>query len=691
MDGMRTKIVLICLAVALVAIGMIGLGGSVPYQKTFQFSAFGTYKAVDIQGKTYFMGYGIGYLYENSNSKTLSGDLVSEVLRDRYAEWKISTYVPLVLAEGYQLRIKSLDVDGNKLYLELARDGQVVDSSVVQPSKSYPQMQDQTYLYKTTLDNAKGIIQIAVHFKDAYRSNGISIATIDGVWQISANVQTSTLGSPCNAIKCHFVGGTCCKAGCVKLQTNSNNCGACGNVCTGWRKCGGGKCVCISGSTLCNGQKCLGGSGSELGYSIRQTTDGGCITVGETEGSNDGDVSGWHAIWDQYGLPISDFWVVKLDKFGALQWQRCLGGSDYECARSVQQTTDGGYIVAGYTRSVDGDVSGNHGNSEAWVVKLKQDGGVEWTKCIGGSADDFAYGIRQTTDGGYVVVGYTGSTDGDACFGGVCGSHGHLDGWVVKLKPNGDIDWQKCLGGAKQDEAYDIQQTKDGGFVVAGLTKSNEGDVSGWHAGYDEYTFPLSDIWVVKLDKFGTIQWQKCLGGSKDDMASGIQQASDGGYVIAGRTWSKDGDVSGWHVGKDVFGDASDMWVVKLDEKGNSPVWQKCLGGSGSEGYWRDEPTGVQQTLDGGYVVAGYTESNDGDVSGNHGNRDAWIVKLSSGGALEGQKCLGGNGRDMASSIQQTTDAGYVVSGFTDSNDGDVSGNHAEDAWVVKMPPTKWL
>lgn len=257
---MRTKIVLACVVLAFVAIGMIDLGCAVPSQKTFQFSDFGNYKAVDSQGKTYFVGYDNGLLYDNSNTKTLSDDQVSEVLRDSNAEWEISTYVPLVLKEGYQLRIKSIDVDGEKVYVELDQNGLPVDSKVIQPYENITQMRDQTYLYKSTLGNAKGIIQIAVHFKNVHRANHINIAAIDGIWQISKNVQASTpLSSPCNAVKCHLLAGTCCNGNCVKLQTDNNNCGKCGNECGNLRKCIAGKCVlplCSKGQTNCNGE-CL--------------------------------------------------------------------------------------------------------------------------------------------------------------------------------------------------------------------------------------------------------------------------------------------------------------------------------------------------------------------------------------------------------------------------------------------------
>ncbi len=360
-------------------------------------------------------------------------------------------------------------------------------------------------------------------------------------------------------------------------------------------------------------QKALGGSEYDVAHSVQQTSDGGYIVAGETY-SSDGDVSGYHE--------GGDAWIVKLDKDGNIQWQKALGGSDWDVAYSVQQTSDGGYIVAGWTASNDGDVSGSgyHGERDIWIIKLDSSGNIQWQKALGGSDDDWANGIQQTSDGGYIVAGGTYSNDGDVSGSGY---HGKGDSWIVKLDSSGNIQWQKALGGSDDDWANSIQQTSDEGYIVAGWTASNDGDVSGWHEGYDSHDYPYSDCWVVKLDKDGNIEWKKALGGSGGDGAYSIQQTSDGGYIVAGWTASNDGDVSGWHEGHNEYNIAySDYWVVKLDSSGNIE-WQKALGGSG----W-DEAYSIQQTSDGGYIVAGWTESNDGDVSGNHGEGDVWIVKL---------------------------------------------------------------
>jgi len=364
-----------------------------------------------------------------------------------------------------------------------------------------------------------------------------------------------------------------------------------------------------------------------------------------------------------------DFWVVKTDATGGLQWQVSLGGYSGDWATSVQQTTDGGYIVAGYTLSTTMDVSGNHGVVDFWVVKLSSTGSMQWQKALGGTAGDYANCIRQCSDGGFIVAGYTLSDDGD-----VTGLHGTLprnDYWVVKLSATGNIEWQKTLGGSEDDMATSVEPCVDGGFVVAGYTFSNDGDVTNLHGAANTY----ADYWVVKLNSTGNIEWQKTLGGPSVDQAYSVKQCDDGGYIVAGYTTSNGGDVTGIH------GNYQDYWVVKLNSAG-SIQWQKTLGGTDD-----DRAFDVQQCNDGGYVVAGYANSTNGDVTGNHGGPDSWVVKLGSNGVIQWQKALGGAIDDHAYSIQQCADGGYIVAGDASSMDGDVTNPNggSYDYWVVKL------
>ncbi|MHA2612326.1 MAG: InlB B-repeat-containing protein, partial [bacterium JZ-2024 1] len=327
------------------------------------------------------------------------------------------------------------------------------------------------------------------------------------------------------------------------------------------------------------------------------------------------------------GAGSGDIWVLKLDADGNVLWQKTYGGTDSDGASSIQQTSDGGYIVAGYTYSFGA------GRYDIWVLKLDADGNVLWQKTYGGANWDEAYSIQQTSDGGYIVAGDTWSF--------VAAWNDVSDFWVLKLDENGNVVWQKTYGGVKEDRAYSIQQTSDGGYIVAGETYSfGAGD---W------------DIWVLKLNANGDVVWQRTYGWARLDWARSIQQTSDGGYIVAGMT--------------DSFGAGSwDIWVLKLDANGNV-LWQKTYGGAN----W-DEAYSIQQTSDGGYIVAGKT------YSFGAGYTDIWVLKLDADGNVLWQKTYGGEYNEGAYSIQQTSDGGYIVAGDTKS-----FGAAEENFWVLKL------
>ncbi len=396
-------------------------------------------------------------------------------------------------------------------------------------------------------------------------------------------------------------------------------------------------------------QAVYGGSSWDAGAEILSAGDGGTIVVGNSR-SDDGDPCGNHG--------GCDLWVMHVGSDGTLIWQRCLGGSGNDYAAGVAEAADGGYVVAGTTWSCDGDVSGNHGDADIWVVKLDTSGGTVWQRCLGGSGIDSGSAIRQSPDGGYVIVGSTLSGDGD-----VCGNHGSSDLWAVKVDGGGSLLWQTCLGGSGYDEGWSIADAADSGCVVAGSSFSPDGDVCGNHGS--------SDLWMVKLDASGGTVWQRCCGGSGGDYGYGICRAGDGGYVAVGMTDSCDDDVIGNH-------GAWDAWVVKVDADG-ALLWQTCLGGSDG-----DAARGIRQVVGGGYVAVGDTYSPDGDVSGNHGGCDLWVVGLDDDGGLLWQRCCGGSGDDFGYAVQVGEDERYILTGATGSDDGDVSGNHGgSDLWVV--------
>lgn len=395
----------------------------------------------------------------------------------------------------------------------------------------------------------------------------------------------------------------------------------------------------------------FGGSGLDFSYSGIQTEDGGYIVAGETY-STDGDIT------DHNG--ISDAWVVKLDNSGLMEWQTCLGGSSHDGARSIIQGNDGGYVLAGRALSNDGDVVGNNGNSDFWIVNLDPSGSIIWQTALGGSSTEEAKSIQQTTDGGYIVLGTSRSDDGD-----VSNNQGFQDYWVVKLTELGTIEWQYTYGGSGFDYAESVRQTIDGGYILAGTSDSVDGDISSNIGGHD--------FWVIKLDDVGIIEWEKSFGGSSSDFAYSIRQTSDSGYILAGMSWSSNGDLTNNN-------GEQDYWVLKLTESGLLQ-WQTSLGGS-----LDDWARSVVQTGDDGYVVTGMSISDDGDISNPNGDHDSWIVKLDENGVLEWEESIGGSGQESFFSIETTSEGGLVAFGQSTSTDGDVSSNNGfRDFWITKF------
>ncbi len=402
-------------------------------------------------------------------------------------------------------------------------------------------------------------------------------------------------------------------------------------------------------------KKSFGGTGHDLLQSIQHCVEGGFVAAGYSHTAN-GDVTQNHG--------NKDFWVVRLSDTGSIVWQKSLGGSEDDYAASVIRTNDGGFVVFGYTSSDDGDITSSKGGIDYWMVKLDEIGNVEWQKSLGGSIFEYGHEVIQTTDGGFAVVGFSCSVDGD-----ITGNHGDYDYWVVKLDGSGEILWQKALGGSSLDQAFGIRQTTDGGYIVAGASISDDGDVS--------HHIASNDCWIVKLDASGNLSWEKSYGGTGSEFPSSIVQTSDGGYVFAGWSTSSNGDATVNHGERDA-------WIVKLNSVGDL-LWQHSYGGSLTE-----TANEIRQTPDGNYIVCGYSFSDDGDLSSNQGEEDYWIMKLDYSGNLIWQQSFGGSHADQGRAIAQSPDGSFILSGGSDSNDGDVTGNHGngnKDGWVLKLYP----
>jgi hypothetical protein len=301
-------------------------------------------------------------------------------------------------------------------------------------------------------------------------------------------------------------------------------------------------------------------------------------------------------------------------------------------------------------------VNGKELSSSRELIIVNQ---MAWQKAFGGLRDDEGMAVAPVASGGYLIAGSSESSDGD-----VSNNYGLTDLWIVKVNADRSIAWQKVLGGSGTDGATSIVALADGSCVVAGYTTSTNGDGAGNHGG--------SDYFIIKLDAGGNVLWKRVLGGTATDVANAVV-LTPSGYAVAGYTSSNDGDVSGNH-------GAYDYWIVWLDANG-ALINQKTYGGTDT-----DQGSSLTTTSDGGYLVAGAAMSKDGDVTGNHGAYDFWILKLNATGSIEWQKALGGTGGDKARSIVAATDGGSYITGSTSSTDGDVTGNHGnDDYWVVKL------
>lgn len=401
-------------------------------------------------------------------------------------------------------------------------------------------------------------------------------------------------------------------------------------------------------------QKAYGGGGVDQARDIKQCSDGSYIVAGYTTSAN-GDVVGHHGSYD--------FWVLRLDSVGDIIWKRSLGGSGMDMGYSVEQTFDGGFIVAGSSNSNDGDISNPHGDFDCWVVKLSEDGDILWDKNYGGFQIDHAKCIKQCADSGFIMVGASWSFEGD-----VSSNYGADDIWVVRLDSDGNILWQHSYGGSGNDMAYSVVQSADGGYVIAGITNSQDLDIAVSYGGYD--------YWVVKLGPSGNILWQKSFGGSGDDQAYSVILGENNEYVVAGYTSSVDHDV------QQNFG-AYDYWVISINDTAGIN-WSKSYGGSGV-----DNAFSISRSPYGGYFIGGYSNSYMEGSIANFGYYDYWLLKIDEVGNQVWNKNYGGSSIDQAYAVSSTSDGSAVIAGFSTSYDEDLVGLHTNgDYWILKTSPT---
>jgi len=350
--------------------------------------------------------------------------------------------------------------------------------------------------------------------------------------------------------------------------------------------------------------KTFGGIMADNGYFVQQTTDGGYIVVGST-----------------YSGGIPDVYLIKTDANGIKQWDTTpfAGGIGY----CVQQTTDGGYIITGST----------FGISDVLLIKTDTNGVEQWNTTFGATKFDAGYSVQQTTDGGYVIAGaYT-----------YVPPPGDYDAWLIKTDASGIQQWDKKFGSGFSDYAYSVQQTTDGGYILAGSTNPTNAN---------------DDVYLIKTDSSGNAVWTKTFGGANNDIGQSVKQTTDGGYIITGWT--------------DSFGAGNtDVYLIKTDASGNA-AWTKTYGGVNFE-----DSRSVWQTIDGGYIIVGSTNSFGAGLN------DIYLIKTDSSGNKQWDNTYGGSQNDFGYCTQQTADSGYIIAGDTSSY-----GTGSTDVWLIKLGVT---
>ena len=357
--------------------------------------------------------------------------------------------------------------------------------------------------------------------------------------------------------------------------------------------------------------KTFGGEGIDVGRSVQQTADGGYIIVGDTR---------------SYGAGGADIWLIKTDSNGNRVWEQTFGGTKTDSGYVVQQTADGGYIIAGSTESY------GLGFSDVWLVKTDSNGNKLWDKTFGGGFYEWGWSVQQTADGGYIITGSVIPTD--------------VNIWLIKTDSNGTQSWYRTFSGKSYEKAVSsVRQTADGGYIIVSDTRSYKTGV---------------DVWLIKTDSDGDKMWEQTFGGTDMDIGSSVQQTSDGGYIITGKTKSYGA------------GDA-DVWLIKTDA-GGYKVWDQTFGGTEM-----DAGFSVQQTSDGGYIITGETKSYGA------GDTDVWLIKTDAGGYKVWDQTFGSTEMDAGFSVQQTSDGGYIITGETKSY-----GAGDADVWLLKLSVDSW-
>ncbi len=417
----------------------------------------------------------------------------------------------------------------------------------------------------------------------------------------------------------------------------------------------------------------LGGNSEDGLQTVRQTPDGGYIVGGFSKS----DISG---IKTEDSRGSYDYWILKLDSIGTIEWQKTYGGDLDDFLKNAEPTIDGGYILGGVSISnLSGDKTEpswysvwDENTFDYWVIKVDSIGNIEWQNTIGSEGDESFAAIKQTIDNGFIIGGYTYGVGGDKTEG----IYGATDFWLVKLDASGEIEWQHDIGGNSWDDLFDLALTDDGGFLLGGKSASGiEYDIT-----EDAYG---NDFFVMKIDSSGEIEWQNMImGNGYQEEIYSLNPTSDGGVIIGGPSNSGFfGDKTEPCYGGTV--DGTDYWILKLDETGIIE-WQNTIGGNGDDNLFS-----LLETSENDYVMSGTSNSDTcADKNEEPLGYDFWVIKLNNSGSIKWEMTYGGDFSDGAHSIIQTDDGGYIIGGSSGSG---ISGNKTvanfggSDYWLVKL------
>ena len=376
-------------------------------------------------------------------------------------------------------------------------------------------------------------------------------------------------------------------------------------------------------SSIVDWSRTYGGAGIDVGLSMQRTKDGGYVISGYT---------------DSFGASNYDVYLLKTDSEGNLIWNKTYGGAHSDLGYSVQETSDGGYVIAGYTRSF-----GNK-DDDVYLIRVDSEGNELWSRTYGiqGTTNnvEWGYSVQQTSDGGYIIAGRTNSSDR--------GEKDLDDVYLLKTDAEGNLIWNKTYGGDRSDEGHSVLETSDGGYVIVGETSS--------------FGERATDVYLIKIDSEGNEIWSRTYGDIEgDERGYSVQETSDGGYIVAGMSWPLEQQ-------------NPDFYLLKADSDGKK-LWSRSY--TGPDGHWSwDWGRSVLETGEGGYILIGETYS---EVEQDQG---VLLVKTDSLGNLLWSRTYGGADHEYGYSILETGDGGYVIAGKTKS-----FGAGEYDVYIVKTKP----